>query len=642
MNKINSSIMIVDDEPQNLKVLENMLVSEWGNVVAFPRGEMALRAARKDPPDLVLLDIRMPGMNGYEVCEEFKADKRLKNIPIIFLSALNETADKIKAFETGAVDYITKPLSEVEVLARVGTHMAKRRYELYLEELVMKRTNEIQQYAEEQKLLLDNIEIQVWYLTDPHTYGTVNQAHAEFNNLEKADMEYRSIKSVLPENVAQVYKLGNKDVFETGRQITLEQTVEIDGKERILTMQKTPYLTSDGEVEFVVCSAEDVTQERNMEKQMRQTQKLESIGSLATGVSHDFNNLLSVIKGSAQMLEEDLKGDSQYEAKIDRIVKATDRASDVIDQLLLFSRKKEVEMEPLELNDNIERLLKMLQRLLGENVVVEKDFADDLPQINADRGNLDQVVMNLVVNARDAMPDGGVIKIKTETKMLSYDELEDKDEKYVRMIVEDNGTGIEQKDLEHIFDPFFTTKEEGKGTGMGLSVVYGIVKKHDGDINVESQPGQGTKFIIDLPAHEETQVVDDTFHLEDDIQFDGKKRHILLIEDDQEVLDSLKEVLQAHNYRVDTTHKGSSGLKKFRLHTQKYDLVISDVILPDVHALGLVDYFKSLRNDVNILLISGYTDAQLHRDEIVDRKIPFIRKPLDVKDVLQKIEDICK
>ncbi|HMA61862.1 MAG TPA: response regulator [bacterium] len=641
MNKINSSIMIVDDEPQNLKVLENMLVSEWGNVVAFPRGEMALRAARKDPPDLVLLDIRMPGMNGYEVCEEFKSSKRLKNIPIIFLSALSETTDKIKAFEAGAVDYITKPLSEVEVLARVGTHMAKRRYELYLEELVMKRTTEIQQYAEEQKLLLDNIEIQVWYLTDPHTYGTVNQAHAEFNNLEKSDMEYRSVKSVLPENVAQVYKLGNKDVFETGRQITLEQTVEIDSDERILTMQKTPYLTSDGDVEFVVCSAEDVTQERNMEKQVRQTQKLESIGSLATGVSHDFNNLLSVIKGSAQMLQEDLKGKSQYEAKIDRIVKATDRASDVIDQLLLFSRKKEVEMEPLELNDNIERLLKMLQRLLGENIVVEKDFDDDLPQINADRGNLDQVVMNLVVNARDAMPDGGVIKIKTETKMLTYDDLEDKDEKYIRLIVEDNGTGIEQKDLEHIFDPFFTTKEEGKGTGMGLSVVYGIVKKHDGDINVESHAGQGTKFIIDLPAHEETQYTDKTIKITGDIKFDGRGRHILLIEDDQEVLDSLKEVLQTHNYRVDTTHKGSSGLKKFRLHTNKYDLVISDVILPDVHALGLVDYFKSLRNDVNILLISGYTDAQLHRNEIIDRDIPFIRKPLDVKDVLQKIEDIC-
>ena len=382
---------------------------------------------------------------------------------------------------------------------------------------------------------------------------------------------------------------------------------------------------------------------RRTQQQLLQAQKMEAIGQLAAGVAHDFNNQLTAIQGYAELMLLAVPEDSPLRRYIHQLCQATSRAASLTRQLLLFSRREPMNMVPVDLNYQIRELQKMLGRLIGEDIEIELALADDLWTVKADPGNIDQVITNLVVNARDAMPRGGLLRIGTENVII--DEAycrhnpEARSGQYVCLTVADTGVGMDQRTMARIFEPFFTTKEVGKGTGLGLSVVYGIVKAHDGWITVESQPGQGSQFRVYLPAvtHEaKIEAAEERISIPD--HYRGHGERILLVEDASDVREITESILRESNYTVYACGTVAEAIEIFQ--RERPDLVLSDVVLPDGRGVDLVCHLKEREPALSVMLMSGYTDDRSEWERIRERKLPFLRKPYKIGDLLKIIHDV--
>ncbi len=385
------------------------------------------------------------------------------------------------------------------------------------------------------------------------------------------------------------------------------------------------------------------TEKGIIQEQLLQAQKMEAIGILAGGVAHDFNNLLTVIQGSTDLAMLRLEEKDPLFTELDEINKASVRAAELTSQLLLFSRKKPMRLTTLNLNKIIEDLLKMLHRLIGEDVGISMDIEEPVWQISADRSNMEQVIMNLSVNARDAMPEGGKFTIATHN--VEIDEAncqncpEAKMGKYVRLTVADTGTGMDEETRQRIFEPFYSTKGTGKGTGLGLSVVYGIVKQHHGWIEVESEQGRGTAFRLYFPSCED--VGDDEKH---DQRYIGKYKsngeRILLVEDEVGVRQFATKALVEYGYEVITAGSVSEAVHQFERHADSLHLILSDVVLPDGTGIELADEFRRSHPDLPILLSSGYTDHKSQWTEIQEKGYSYLQKPYTVYKLLKTLTEI--
>ncbi len=390
-----------------------------------------------------------------------------------------------------------------------------------------------------------------------------------------------------------------------------------------------------------VASLLDFTDKRQLEKQFQQAQKLEAVGQLTGGIAHDFNNLLTIIRGNAQMAESEIEQDTPLYNYIKKISKASQKAGRLTKQLLLFSRRETMVFEPLDLNRTINELLKMLKRIIVEDIKIRTELAGDIWVIEGDEGNLEQVIMNLAVNAQGAMPEGGALFLRTENVEISKNNTRRIPfitvGKYVCLTVEDTGIGMDKETQGKIFDPFFTTKDVEKGTGLGLSVVYGIVKKHNGWINVYSEKGVGTTFKLYFPAstipikeHEEQEIKID--------RLEGGDEKVLLIEDDLDVCELGKGILEENGYQVDGVGDAAQALKQFKKRKGNYDLIISDVVLPDMNGVELVEQLQQIKSGIPVIMTSGYTEEKSKLDIIKEKQYPFIQKPLDVEKVLITIK----
>jgi signal transduction histidine kinase/CheY-like chemotaxis protein len=381
----------------------------------------------------------------------------------------------------------------------------------------------------------------------------------------------------------------------------------------------------------------------NLQAQLLQAQKMEAVGILAGGVAHDFNNLLTAIRGCADIAMFQIEDSSSLFQDIKEIQVATDRAADLTRQLLLFSRKQPMAFVSLDLNDSIENLLKIFYRIIGENIKIHTELESEIWTINADRGTIEQVILNLVVNAKDAMPKGGKLCIKTENIVLeeSYcKQLPDaKPGKFVRLSVSDTGVGMDKKTVQHIFEPFFSTKGVGKGTGLGLSVIYGIVKQHGGWINVYSEIDHGSVFKVYLPAASGKPVkkVKECIVMK---KLKGKGEKILVIEDEQNVRNFTERALNKAGYYVFLCETLEEARNVFKQENGKFHLVFSDVVLPDGNGINLVDEFIRQKPDLRILLSSGYADKKSRWDIIRKRGFRFLQKPYALADLLQTIREI--
>lgn len=395
-------------------------------------------------------------------------------------------------------------------------------------------------------------------------------------------------------------------------------------------------------LQVVHCYAMDITERVNLEAQLRQSQKMESIGQLAAGVAHDFNNILTLVQGYAGLLLAEPNLTPDMTDSLQQISTASERAANLTRQLLVFSRKQMMQTQELDLNEVTKSVASLLQRLLREDAVLQFHYAPELPHIQADSGMIEQVLMNLVVNARDALPRGGRISVGTSTVQINEEHVRVNPEArvgtFVCLRVSDTGSGIPQKLLTRIFEPFFTTKEVGKGTGLGLATVYGIVKQHQGWIEVLSQMNEGTTFRVFLPAT--TKVSEPVRPKPTPEKIAGGSERILVVEDEPDLRGLVRDILRHHGYQVLEAGSGPEAVPIWQKHADEIDLLLTDIVMPgNMTGRELADKLLKQRPDLKVIYTSGYSVETLGKDLSIKRGINFLPKPYQPSTLVKMVRE---
>jgi two-component system, cell cycle sensor histidine kinase and response regulator CckA len=389
--------------------------------------------------------------------------------------------------------------------------------------------------------------------------------------------------------------------------------------------------------------AEDVTEKRILERQLQMAGKMEAIGRLSGGIAHDFNNLLGVIIGYSQFFKRKLDPQSPLLEHAEEIEKAGQRAAALTRQLLAFSRQQVLSPAVLNLNDLVTDMVKMLPRLIGEDITVSTSMAPELGSVKADRSQIEQVIMNLAVNARDAMPAGGKLSIDTSNRTL--DQLYARQHpgarpgQYVMLRVVDSGMGIDAETLAHIFEPFFTTKEVGKGTGLGLATVYGVVKQSDGYIWVDSEPGKGSSFQIFLPKVDEEKAVEVGVIRPQGEAARGSET-VLLVEDSEALRKLTQSLLSSHGFQVLVAQNGEEALQMADRYSENIDLVVTDVVMPGINGRVLAERLLTKRRMMKVLFISGYTDSFIAVHGVLKPGMALLNKPFTENELIEKVREV--
>ncbi len=386
---------------------------------------------------------------------------------------------------------------------------------------------------------------------------------------------------------------------------------------------------------------EDITELKQLQAQLLHSQKMEALGSFVGGVAHDFNNILTAISGYAGLAMIKMENKERLKNYISQIISASEKASEIIKKLLSFSRRQEINLQVLDLNNIIEQNMGLLKRLVREDIELVFHLSEEKIKVNADAVQIEQVLINLVANARDAMPEGGTLTIKTAITNLDQKFIDihgyGKPGPYAFIVISDTGTGISEELKEKIFEPFFTTKDKDKGTGLGLSIVYGIVKQHKGFVDLESILGKGTTFKIYLPLAEEDVRPK---YREEKVEIEGGRETIMIAEDDEMVRAFERDVLKGKGYKVIEAIDGEDALKKFNLHKDNIDLVILDVIMPRKNGKEVYDEIRKIDPDVPVLFASGYTFDVIEKKGVEMDKTEIIQKPIAMDVLLMKVRDI--
>ncbi|MDO8722706.1 MAG: PAS domain S-box protein [Syntrophales bacterium] len=416
-----------------------------------------------------------------------------------------------------------------------------------------------------------------------------------------------------------------------------------DGTERLFDMSGAPNFDARGNMIGIVGTFKDFTKERNLETQLQFASKMEELGRLTGGIAHDFNNIVQAISGYNQILmlkKNEADPDWKYLFNIDQL---TWRAADIVKQLMLFSRKTESKMTPTDLSGEIKKFYKLFARTLPKNIRVKLDLADDLHIINGDSSQLGQVIMNLTVNARDAMPDGGEICIHTENVEIDEsrytDKMQIKAGIYVLLRVSDTGCGMDEETLSHIFEPFYTTKDTGKGTGIGLAVVYGIVKNHNGYILCNSEKDKGTSFDLYLPALAAV-IMEGKKEAKAKPEFSGNQETILLVDDEPQLLETGNDLLSFYGYNVLTVESGEEALTVIERERDSISVVILDLMMPGMGGAKCLVEIKKIAPAMKVIVASGYVENIKKREIIKNGAAAFVQKPYHFEDLSRTIRDI--
>jgi PAS domain S-box-containing protein len=471
-------------------------------------------------------------------------------------------------------------------------------------------------------------------LTDENgTIVAVNEAFCKLVGMKRAGLEGKpfTVTYAEGENLDQklaIYKLRFQErTVETRieRKLTFRsgKTVHLEGA--------NSYVESHGQKPLLLGLFRDITEQKRLEDQLRQSQKMDAIGQLAGGVAHDFNNILTVIQGHASLLRNSGRLEDYMVPSAEQIVQAADRAAALTRQLLTFSRRQMMQPKQLDLNLIVSNMTKMLGRILGEDIVLQFNYFPNLPLVHADAGMMEQVLLNLAVNSRDAMRAGGQLTIKISATEFKGETIMEHPERrtgrFVCLRVSDNGCGIAPKNLPHIFEPFFTTKEVGKGTGLGLATVYGIIKQHQGWIEVSSTPGVGTTFQVFLPASAEpSSKSDGTNGIEEVIR--GGTETILVVEDEAAVRDLVCKILRSRGYKVLPAVSGLKALEVWNEHKSSIDLLLTDMVMPDgMSGRDLAERIQAEKPGLKAVFTSGYSSEIIGKDFMLREGLNFLQKP---------------
>jgi PAS domain S-box-containing protein len=431
-------------------------------------------------------------------------------------------------------------------------------------------------------------------------------------------------------------------VIETGQAQTFEYELPLANGTRAFLVMKSPYQDGHGKTIGVIVVSRDITEYRAMEERLRQSQKMEAIGTLAGGVAHDFNNLLMVIAGYGSVLNEALAGEPKLRGHVEQIQKASERAASLTRQLLAFSRKQTIQPVPLSLNAAVSGVEKLLRRLIGENIAIITHLGPELGSVRADAGQIEQVILNLAVNARDAMPDGGKLTLETRQREIGAGRNGQAEAirpgSYVELSVSDTGIGMDNRIQAHVFEPYFTTKPSGKGTGLGLSTVYGIVQQAGGYISFSSKPREGTTFRILLPKIDSVQATGSTSDFPD-ASYSGEET-VLLAEDELAVCDLVRAILSSRGYTVLSAGLPQEAERIAETHQGKIDLLLTDVIMPGMSGAELSKRIARHIPGIKMLFMSGYIDDSVVRQGISENETAFLQKPFTPLSLAKKVREV--
>lgn len=643
-------ILIVDDERQNRQLLEVMLKPEGFLLQTASSGEEALATVALNAPDLILLDIMMPGMNGYQVAAKIKGDVATKHIPVIMLSALDDRNSRMHGLNAGAEDFLTKPVDRAELCARVKNLLQLKTYGDYhdsysqlLETEVTSRTTALAESERLYRSTFDAAPVGIVHVGLNGQWLRVNQRLCDFLGYSREELQSSASQQLLQseETAAEAESFRLMAAGSLDRHTVDEKRYRRrDGSHVWARVYTSVHRDASGQPQHFISVIEDITDRRTLEAQVRQASKMDAVGKLASGVAHDFNNLLTVILGFAEMMSEDIAMPGHHRQDLEEIIKAAKSASGLTRQLLAFSRQQVLNTEPLDVNGLIRDMTGMLRRLIGEHIEITMVLASDLPSVMADRGQFEQVVMNLVVNARDAMPDGGQVTI--ETKDVELEDSTAHEEtvmvgSYVMLSVTDTGNGMSKETQKRLFEPFFTTKETGKGTGLGLSTTYGIVKQSKGYIWVDSEPGRGTTFKVYLPRSDAAPGVQALSPPVSPAK--PASETVLLVEDEAGVRQLSKRILDNAGFRVLEATNGNEAEKLFEHHADSIDLVLTDVVMPGCGGPELLGRLQVHRPDLKVLYMSGYTEQSAAHTAGFDRGLPFVQKPFSSSELLRQVRE---
>lgn len=469
-------------------------------------------------------------------------------------------------------------------------------------------------------------------------YILVNRAFAGLLNLEERQVMGKSARELVDAETAELLDQQDRAVILAGTAKSFEYVVPLNGTPRIFLTQKAPHRDVDGDIVGIIGAVRDITEYREIEGHLRQSQKMEAIGTLAGGVAHDFNNLLTVINGYGSMLSDALASEPKLRGHVDQIQKAAERAMSLTRQLLAFSRKQTIQPGALQLNQVIAGMEKLLHRLIGEDILISTELSKDLGTVLADAGQMEQVILNVAVNARDAMPHGGQLTFATRNVEIQ-DPIAVANNmapgRYVEFVVRDTGTGMNLSVQTRLFEPFFTTKPAGKGTGLGLSTVYGILKQTGGNITFTSQPGHGTTFRVYLPRTDSVQSVSAS-ESGKGRNFDGKET-VLLVEDDTAVCNLVRAVLSSHGYTVVCPSRPQDAEQLFEQRGGRFDLLLSDVVMPEISGTELAKRLCVRNPAMKVLFMSGYIGDAIVRKGIQAKEVGFLQKPFAPLTLAQKV-----
>jgi two-component system, cell cycle sensor histidine kinase and response regulator CckA len=633
-------VLLIDDDEDDYLITRDLMARirerrhqlDWVN-----NYNDGLAAIKRGEHDVCLLDYRLGERTGLELLRELHAFNT--RLPVILLTGQGDQEIDIEAMKAGAADYLVKARLTADTLERSIRYAIER-----------KRAQETVRH--ERDFISGIMETSPSGIVVTDCDGKITFANRRAGEVLKLSAHPAQTSNVLNWRVADMD--GNllsgqasllKNVLVSAEPaLDLHHVIEFpDGQRAVLSSNATPLFSAEGRIDGMIVTVNDITQRLALETQLRQSQKMDSLGQLAAGVAHDINNILTIIQGHAGLLLAAAPPDSDAAKSSSQIVAASERAAGFIRHLLAFSRKQIYRTKILDLNAVLRNLELLLPRMLGNHIALEINCFPQLPNIAADTALVEQIVMNLAINSRDAMPKGG--KLLIETSALDLDSVsarrysDGRAGRFVCLTVADNGCGMEPGLIHRIFEPFFTTKETGKGTGLGLATVYAVVKQLRGWIEVQSQVGAGSTFKIFLPASDQAIAAPAAPSPQTE-NVQGGKETILVAEDESALLELMRSALGHYQYRILTASSGREAIEVWERHQGDVDLLLTDVIMPGgMTGRELAVELKKKKPELKIIFTSGF-NSSLTGVETMNGDTTFLPKPYLPEEVARLVRNI--